>query len=291
MHKRPRDNIAALLLTAPFLAVYGLLFLYPTLQLVFVSFTDAQLTAPGAFVGLQNYARLFHDFRFTTSVVNSLYFVLMTAIPSTLLGLAFALITVRLKGFPQPLVLALFFLPYVLPVTTVGYIWSWLLDYPNGLLQGPIALFVGHRMHVLSTVSWILPTVAVVTVWWTTGFNILLFLAGLRAISPELMEAARIDGASRWVAFRVITWPLIWPVTALVLTIQLIIQVKLFDLLYLYVGGGEVNATLVLLQYIYDLGFTRDQAGYAAAVAVAMFVIVACMSVVQFTALRARSRA
>jgi multiple sugar transport system permease protein len=133
--------------------------------------------------------------------------------------------------------------------------------------------------------------VAVVTVWWTTGFNVLLFLAGLKAISPELADAARIDGAGRWAAFRAITWPLIWPITALVLTIQLIIQIKLFDLLYLYVGGGQVDATLVLLQYIYSLGFTRDRAGYAAAVAVAMFVIVACISVVQFTAMRARSRA
>jgi multiple sugar transport system permease protein len=288
---RPRDNRAALLLTAPFLAVYGLLFIYPTLQLVATSLTDAQLTAPGDFVGLDNYAQLFRDFRFSRAVFNSLYFVLMTAIPSTLLGLALALITARLKGPLQSAVLAMFFLPYVLPVTTVGYIWSWLLGYPGGLLQGLIAVFAGHRVHVFNTVSWVLPTVAVVTVWWTTGFNVLLFLAGLKAIAPELADAARIDGAGRWAAFRAITWPLIWPITALVLTIQLIVQIKLFDLLYLYVGGGQVDATLVLLQYIYSLGFTRDRAGYAAAVAVAMFVIVACISVVQFTAMRVRSRA
>src|SRR6185437_17154351 len=95
---RPRDNRAALLLTAPFLAVYGLLFIYPTLQLVTTSLTNAQLTAPGDFVGLDNYAQLFRDFRFSRAVFNSLYFVLMTAIPSTLLGLALALITARLKG-------------------------------------------------------------------------------------------------------------------------------------------------------------------------------------------------
>ena len=134
----------------------------------------------------------------------------------------------------------------------------------------------------------VLPIVAVLTVWWTSGLNILLFMAGLKNIPPELYEAARLDGASRWEQFWWITWPLIWPVTALVLTLQLILQMKVFDQVYRMVGGGRVDSTLVLVQYIYNLAFQRDQAGYAATVAVALFVIVVGVSVLQFQQLRAR---
>jgi multiple sugar transport system permease protein len=284
------DNRKALPFLLPFLAVYGLFFAWPTLQMIWMSFTSSQLIVPGDFVGFDNYFRLFHDWRFGRAVTNTLYFVLLTALPSTALGLLLGLVVVRLKGIFQAITLALFFLPYVLPVTTVTTIWGWMLGYPGGVLQPLIILAVGHPVRVFRTLSWILPAVAVVTVWWTTGFNVLLFLAGLKAIPPELYEAARLDGAGRWRQFRAVTWPLIWPVTALVLTIQLILEIKLFDQLYLYVGGGQVDATLVLVQYIYSLGFQRDQGGYAATVAVALFVIVAALSVLQFTALRARGR-
>jgi len=289
MRKNP-DNRTALPFVLPFIAVYALLFVWPTLQMVWMSFTDSQLIVPGHFIGLDNYLYLFRDWRFGRAVANTVYFVLLTAIPSTLIGLMLAMIVVRLKGALQGLALAAFFLPYVLPVTTVTTIWDWMLGYPGGALQPVIALFAGQPVRVFRTVSWILPAVAVVTLWWTTGFNVLLFTAGLKSIPPELYEAARLDGAGRFRQFRAVTWPLIWPVTALILTIQLILQIKLFDQLYLYVGGGQVDATLVLVQYIYSLAFQKDQGGYAATVAVALFVIVVALSVLQFTALRARGR-
>ena len=284
------DNRTALPFVLPFIAVYGLLFLWPTLQMVWMSFTSSQLIVPGKFIGLDNYFYLFRDWRFGRAVGNTLYFVVMTAIPSTLLGLGIAMIVARLKGPLQGLALALFFLPYVLPVSTVTTIWGWMLGYPDGPLQSLIALFTGHPVRVFRAPSWVLPAVAVITLWWTSGFNVLLFLAGLRSIPPELYEAARIDGAGRLSQFAHITWHLIWPVTALVLTIQLILQIKLFDQLYMFVGGGQVDATLVLVQYIYSLSFQKDQGGYAATVAVALFVVVAGLSVLQFTALRARGR-
>jgi multiple sugar transport system permease protein len=287
-HPRFPDNRIALGFVLPFIAVYGLLFIYPSLQMVWMSFTDSQLIVPGKWVGLDNYLYLLRDWRFGRATFNTLYFVLLSSIPATAVGLGIGLILVRLRGRLQGLVLALFFLPYVLPVSTVTTIWSWMLDYPAGVLQGPISLVMGRPMHVFLTPSWVLPVVALMTVWWTAGFNVLLFLAGLRSISPELYEAARLDGAGAWTQFRAITWPLIWPVTALVQTIQLILEIKLFDQLYLVSRGGQVDATLVFVQYIYSLGFQKDQGGYAATVAVALFVLVMALSVLQFQALRAR---
>ena len=120
--------------------------------------------------------------------------------------------------------------------------------------------------------SWFMPMVALVTVWWTNGFSILLFLAGLRNIPPEIYEAAALEGANRWQLFRSITWPLIWPVTALCLTIQLILQLKIFDQVYLFSLGGRTNQTMVLVQYIYEQAFVHNKGGYGATIAVALFV-------------------
>ena len=273
------DHRAALPLLAPFVIVYAALFLYPTLQMLAMSLTDGQLILPGEWVGLSNYLKLFRDWRFGNSVLNTGYFVALTVVPGTLLGLAFAMLVVRLKGFWQAVVLAVFFLPYILPVTTVTSIWTW-------FVYGPGQVVLPDR--VLGRPPFVLPIAATITVWWTVGFNVLLFMAGLKNIPAELYEAAKLDGAGRWMQFRTITWPLIWPVTALVLTIQLIMQIKVFDQVYLLVQGGRVDASMVLVQYIYTLAFQRNQGGYAATVAVALFVIVAAVSVLQFQLLRAR---
>src|SRR5690606_18705217 len=126
------------------------------------------------------------------------------------------------------------------------------------------------------------PAVGLITIWWTAGFSILLFLAGLRAIPREIYEAAALDNAGRWATFSRITWPLMWPVTALVLTIQLISQLKIFDQVYLFSTGGRPNDNLVLVYYIFLRAFQSDQGGRAAAAAVVLFFIVIVVSVLNF---------
>ncbi len=131
-----------------------------------------------------------------------------------------------------------------------------------------------------------MPAVALVTIWWTAGFSFLLFLAGLRAIPVEIYEAAALDNAGRWTTFRKVTWPLLWPITALVMTIQLILQLKIFDQVYLFSIGGRPNDTLVMVQYVFIRAFVNDQGGRAAAIAVTLFVIVIVVSALQFQLLR-----
>jgi multiple sugar transport system permease protein len=141
-------------------------------------------------------------------------------------------------------------------------------------------------MSLTRTIPAFMPTVAFVTVWWTMGFNILLFIAGLRNVSPEIYEAAQLDSAGRWRQFTRITWPLIWPVTALVLTIQLIAQLKIFDQVYLFSVGGRPNDNVVFVYYVFQRAFQQNQGGRAAAVAVTLFVLVVVVSVLQFQLLR-----
>ena len=283
-----RQGVQAAALVAPFVAAYLVLFIYPTLKLVQLSFTNAPLIGAGTWVGGANYRRLARDVLFRESVIHTGYFVLLTVLPTTLIGLAIALMVVRLRGWLQSLILACFFLPYILPVTVVTMIWGWMLDLQFGIAQPLLHLLTGADIAVFKTPVWAMPMIAFITIWWTNGFNVLLFIAGLRNIPPDYYEAASLDGAGRLAQFRHITWPLIWPVTALVLTIQLILQLKIFDQVYLLTQGGPFNSTYVMLLYIYRQAFVLNHGGYGAAASLLLFVIIAVLSVLQYQVLRTR---
>ncbi|HEY3624057.1 MAG TPA: sugar ABC transporter permease [Roseiarcus sp.] len=290
MVKSKRNEIAvAYVLMAPFIIVYGVIFIWPTIKMVELSFTDAPLIGEGAWVGCRNFWRLQSDRLFSTAIWNTVYFVLLSVIPSTLIGLVVALAVNRLKGWVQSVVLAAFFLPYILPVSVVFRIWSWMFDKDFGIAQYVIApMNGGQHLSIFRTLPLFMPAVAFVTIWWLLGFNVLLFIAGLRNISSEIYEAADLDGAGRWTQFRRITWPLIWPVTALVLTIQLILQLKIFDQVYLFAANVRTDATMVMVQYILKQGFQMNKGGLAAAASLVLFLVIVVLSVLQFQLLRAR---
>lgn len=284
---RRKHYIAVVTFTVPFLVIYCGLFIYPAIRMFMLSLTDAPLIGDGNFVGINNFLRLARDRLFATSIWNTAYFVVLTVLPSTIIGLVVALGVNRLSGRLQSLALACFFFPYILPVSVVYRIWSWILDKDFGIAQYLIApLNGGEHINVLKTLPLFIPTVATLTVWWLTGFNVLLFIAGLRTISPEIYEAGSIDGAGRWKKFMHITWPLIWPVTVLVMTIQLILQLKIFDQVYLFARGGRVDATSTIVQYVYKQAFQSNHGGLGAAASVVLFAFIIILSVLQFQLLR-----
>jgi len=288
--RRQRELRYAILMIAPFVIIFALFFLYPTYKVIEVSFTNAPLIGEGEWVGLANYAKLLNDKLFYTSVWNNFYFVLLTVIPTTIIALLIALAVSRLKGRMQALVLTLFFLPYVLPVSVVTLIWAWMLDFQFGVLQPLIAAITGKPVPVFKNPYWVMPMIAVVTIWWTNGFNVLLLIAGLRNIPEDLYEAAALDGATTWQRFWRVTWPLLWPITALVLTLQLILQLKLFDQVYLLSKGGPFNSSYVVLMQMYREAFQLNNGGYASAIAMVLFLIIAIVSVLQFQLLRIGGR-
>ncbi|MEI6098491.1 MAG: sugar ABC transporter permease [Alphaproteobacteria bacterium] len=288
LQNRRRELLVAYILVAPFILIYGWLFIYPTIQMVQMSFTKAPLIGPGHWVGLANYTRMFKDPTFYKAVVNTAYFVALTVVPGTIVALAIALMVRRLNGRMQSIILAAFFLPYVLPISVVYVIWDWMTNKQFGMLQAPITYFTGESVNIWRTIPWFMPGVAIITIWWTNGFSILLFLAGLRNIPQEVYEAAELDGATRRQMLTRITLPLLWPITVLCLTIQLILQMKIFDQVYLFAMGGRTQATMVMVQYIYEQAFQKNAGGYAATLAVALFVVVVVFSILQYQILRIR---
>lgn len=287
---RRKEVAVAASLVAPFVLIFALVFLYPTIRLVLLSMTDAPLIGAGQWVGLDNFKKLLSDKLFLTSLKNNGYFILLTVVPTTALALTIALLVTRLKGTLQALALAIFFLPYILPVSVVTQIWMWMLDFQFGVLQPVFTFFTGKPVPVFKNPYWVMPTVAAVTIWWTNGFNVLLFIAGLRNIPKDFYEAASLDGASRVQLFTKVTWPLLWPVTGLVLTLQLILQLKIFDQIYLLSSGGPFNSSYVLLLMVYREAFQLNHGGYASAIALVLFMIIATFSVLQYQLVRMGGR-
>jgi len=276
----------AFVLVAPFTLLYLLFFIYPTWRVLQLSLYDAQLIGgEQTFIGLENYRDIWEDPLFWRSVRNTLYFVLLTVIPNTALGLVFALMVVRLKRL-RSMVLAAFFLPYILPVSVVTLIFQWIFDSQFGVAQIAFQTFFDENIAVFANPNWAMPMIAFVTIWWTVGFNMLLFIAGLQGIGKDYYDAADLDGANNLQKFLYITWPLLWPITTLVLTLQLILQLKIFDQVFLLTGGGPFNSTIVVLLYMYRQAFTRFDGGYSSTIAVALFVLILVAAIFQVRVLR-----
>ncbi len=284
--KLGRTGLTAYLLVAPFVLFYALFLIWPAIQVFLLSLTNADVTGQGSFTGLTNYANLWRDGEFWAAVLQTFYFVLLTVVPNTLAGFLLALAVVRLKRLKLP-VLSAFFIPFVLPVSVVTASFTWILDANFGIFN----YLVGATANWFQDPTWAMPAVALVTIWWTVGFNMLLFIAGLQNIPADYYEAASLDGAGPVRRFFNITCPLIWPVMSLVLLLQLIAQFKIFDQVYLLTNGGPFNKTNVVLLHMYRLGFQQNHGGYASAVAVVLVLIMALVSAAQFGLLRVRRSA
>jgi multiple sugar transport system permease protein len=271
------------LFVLPFVILYLLFLIYPAIQVCYLSLTNSDIAGQGQLTGFNNFITLFQDRDFWASVIHTAYFVLLTVVPNTVLGFIFALLVVRLRRL-RLFVLAAFFLPFVLPVSVVYDAAIWVLDTNFGIVN----LLLGSNIAWFQDLALAMPSVASVTIWWTVGFNMLLFIAGLQNIPQEYYEAAALDGASGFRRFIHITCPLIWPVASLVLVIQLILQFKIFDQIYLLTLGGPFNSTVVVLLYMYRQAFLQGRGGYAAAIALMLVLTIIVASLVQFRLLRIR---
>jgi multiple sugar transport system permease protein len=199
----------------------------------------------------------------------------------TALGLVMALLVDRFSR-AQAWLQGAFFLPFVLPISVMTLVAGWVLQPSSGALNH----LLGDQRAWLADRHWAMPMVAIATTWWTVGFNMLMFLAGLRNIPAELYEAAALDGARGFALFRAITWPSLKPVAATALVLQLIASLKIFAQTYILTGGGPFNTTRVTLHYMYETAFTQSDAGYASAIAMAFVSIVAALSLLQVVCAR-----
>lgn len=226
-----------------------------------------------------------NDQDFWTSLGNTLTFTLVSTPLLVALGLILAL-TVNARRRFTAVYRTAFFLPYVLPISAVTLIWSYLLNPGRGLIAGMLSWFGLPGIPFLSDPSLALPSIIATSIWWGVGFNMVLFLAGLQDVEPSLLEAAALDGANGWQRFRNVTLPGLSNVTVLVVVTQLIASFQIFGQVYIMTRGGPGTATEVLIQHIYESGFRNYALGYAATLSVFLFLVMVAVSAIQFRVLR-----
>jgi multiple sugar transport system permease protein/sn-glycerol 3-phosphate transport system permease protein len=260
--------------------------LIPVLMAAVISFTNWDLLSTPAFIGLANYARLIGDPRSINAFIRSGYFVLLTMPLQTVLALLVALL-LQNKFRGRAFFRALYVLPWLATPVALAVIWHWLLDPGTGPLQF-LAPFGITTANWFQDPSLALPGIALITVWQFVGYNSLFFLAGLQSIPSGLYEAARLDGAGPWQLFRRITLPLLAPTTLFVVVTNVIGGFQAFDYVYVLTSGGPDHSTEVINYRIYEQAFIQFNGGYAAALAMVLFVIILIATVIQFAFARNR---
>lgn len=283
---RLRVDLTGWAFLAPFLAAYGLFVLWPMIDGLRISFYNWSLLGTSHFVGLENYSNALKDSLFWTDVGHTLKFTVESTIPLVVLGFIMAMLANQ-KLPAQWLFRLAFFAPYVLPVSIMYLIWNWLFSADYGLLNSWLSTLGLPTLGWLTDEGVAMTSIVIATIWWTVGFNFVLYLAGLQDIPQELYDAAMIDGAGPWAVLRTITIPLLQRTTTLIVVLQVLASLKLFDQSYLLgnYNGGPNGSTQSAIEYIYQTGFVSYRLGYAAAMSYLFFLVILVIAVVQFVVL------
>ncbi|TXN32493.1 carbohydrate ABC transporter permease [Lacisediminihabitans profunda] len=278
-----RDGIWPWVFVLPLLAGVGLFYIWPILQTAYFSFTTWGVFGGATWSGLNNYLRLLADPQLYTALANTLIY---TGI--VLLGVPLAVWLASLINTPglrfASFYRVLFFLPYVAMPTAVALVWRIIFNGDFGILNHALSIFGIRGPFWISTPGFALVAVAVVGLWSSLGFAMIILGAGLKNIPPELYEASELDGASRARQFRSVTVPLLTPSIFFVLIITIISSFQLFDLLYALLGSKNpvMPKTMSLVFYFYSQGFVSNDKGYAAAIAMFIFLLIGIVTVWQF---------
>lgn len=269
---------AAWLFVAPALLVLGVFFLLPVIAALGLSLTDYDLYALAdlhnlRFVALHNYWALLQRPLFWSALGHTLYFVAVGVPLSMLASLAAALLLHSPLARARAFFRTALFAPVVTTVVAVAVIWRYLFNTKYGLANFALGHLGVHPVDWLGDPHWAMPTIILFAVWKNFGYNMIIFLAGLQAIAPELYEAARIDGASPWRQFRHITVPMLRPTLLMVGILTVSGYFQLFAEPYVMTEGGPLQSTTSVLYLMYDEGFKWWNLGSASAVAFLLFLI------------------
>jgi multiple sugar transport system permease protein len=288
-----REGRAAWLLAIPFCLLFLTFTAWPVIQSLFMSITDTKardLRTPFSVdvIGLDNYTKALSDPVFRTAAVNTAYFVLV-GMPLTL-GIALAVAVALDKGirrFRAAFRLG-FYIPVITSIVAVAVVWRFLLQDPGGLINTVLGWFGIDGPNWLGDPKWSMPALIMMAAWRNFGTAMIIFLAGLQAVPPELHEAAAIDGAGAWKRFRHVTMPLLRPTLLFVMVTTAIGYLQFFEEPFVMTKGGPLNSTISLSMYTYQQ-FGYGNYGLASAMSYLIFVVIAIVTAVQFRLLRERS--
>ena len=265
----------------PNMILFMVSMIIPVFMALYYSFMDWKGIGDPVFTGLENYQWLFTDDTFWKSLWNTAYYTLATVPFIMVLALFLAMLlnmALPLKGVFR----AAIYLPAVVSTVVVGMIFTWLFQDQVGLINYLLNLLGIESIQWANDPKFAMIMLVAATIWQRTGYNMVIYLAGLQGISQEYYEAAIVDGASNWQRFRYLTLPLLKTTHVFVMITCIIHSFRSFDLVYTMTKGGPLNSTKTMVMYIYELAFTRSQFGRASAAGVALFTIMVVLTAVRF---------
>ncbi len=264
---------------------------YPTANAIILSFQSWNLLGPRTWAGMENYIKLWNDPVFWKVFRNTFVYLLIGTPVSLVISFTIAFHLDKLR-FMHGLIRALYFLPFMTSAVAMAWVWRWFYQpVPIGLFNNFLASFGISQIAFLNSTTNALPSILAPAVWAGLGFQIIIFMAGLRAIPQTYYEAARIDGVSGWTILTEITLPLLKPTIVFLVVLSSIGFLRIFDQVYnmtLLDPGGPLNSTKPLVLMIYDTAFNAFDMGYAAAQTVVLFTVLLIVSLVQLRILRDR---
>jgi multiple sugar transport system permease protein len=278
--------LAAVLLT-PTLALLGVFIAYPFLMGIWLSLSSTRVGNPGEFIGLANFAKAWDDSIFRTAFRNTFVYTFWATIFKLALGMWLALLLNRhFRG--KRLVRAAMLLPFIIPTVLSTFAWRWMFDPTFSVLNWLLYQtgFIVTKLPFLSDGTWAMGCAIVINTWRGMPFFAITLLAGLQTINPDLHEAASLDGANGWRRFWHITWPLLKPVTVVVVVFSVIQTFADFQLIYVLTGGGPANSTHLVATYAYQLGVNSGLLGEGAAISLFMFPVLLIVVWVQLRYVR-----
>ncbi|MEA3334670.1 MAG: sugar ABC transporter permease [Chloroflexota bacterium] len=277
-----REARSGYLFTLPTLIYIIIIFFIPAAYTIVLSVRNWNIHGFGDFVGLQSYVELLTDPLFRKSLVNTLIFTLlsvpMTVFFALLAALAFQSRT-RLPG--RNLFKAGYFLPLIVSLVAVAFVWKWMFNPSIGLLNNILRSLGLPEQGFLNDTAQVLPSLSIMYVWARLGFAMVIFVAGLESVPNDYYDASSIDGASRWQQFRHITFPLLNPQLVLVIILEVITSLRTFDLPYIAAQGGPAHASRTVVLHIYDSAFQYFHMSTAAAAAIVLFVLILALTLLQ----------
>jgi multiple sugar transport system permease protein len=277
----------AFALLVPTIVLLGLFIAYPFVRGIMLSVTDSRVGVPGNFVGFANFEKIWNDSIFRIAVYNTFLYTAVTTVFKLVLGLWLALLLNRnFRG--KALTRAFILLPFIIPTVLSTFAWKWMFDPTFSVLNWlmyHLGLITG-RINWLGDPDLAMISIIVVNVWRGVPFYAISLLAGLQTINPELNEAAAIDGAKPWQRFWYVTWPLLLPVTMVVVLFSVIQTFADFQIVYVMTGGGPANATHLFATYAYQIGIGTGLLSEGAAISLAMFPILFLVVIIQLLYIR-----
>ncbi|MFA9422648.1 MAG: carbohydrate ABC transporter permease [Sedimentibacter sp.] len=276
-----KKKVLPYMMVTPAISLFMVFFIFPIFYMVYLSFFDWNMLSDMKFINLENYTKLFSSIEFKQVIINTFHYMILTVFFTIVISLLLALFLKNDTRINR-LVQGAIFLPYVVSLASIAFIWMWIMDKDYGLLNYVLQVFGQEQVNWLGNPHVAMNSLVLVNVWKGIGYNTIIFISAMQSVPTYLYEAAKLDGAKPHTIFFKITLPMLSPTLFFLTLMGIIASFKVFETINIMTLGGPLNSTNTLVYYIYQYGFSFYKIGYASAAGVILMILIGIMTAIYF---------